>query len=380
VAITRRGIHFLAACPTLPSKVRANVGLSTIGFPWFDRWQYDVENEWANRFNLPGPRTLDPFQGIVASFIYHKDIIDKMGWDPQRDIKTVDDLETFLDELVEFTDKDPDLEFGWDRGWINGFMYLRYMNLIPVAYPDGSRERQFDCWMGKAKFNAEDSPYRHTFEFSKKAIERGWNSDGWWNREWEADQEATFSTKKAAMVMHGPWMWDKALANDPGLELLGFPFPSVDGKETVLHMEAPAVDHNWAIRAGNEETEHWEITKQLFSWWFSPDIVKAQAEIEGRGLMYKLDEPLQLDAPQFKGLLQYVGEDFFSHVKLDDGPWGEQAAAPYLQSGSPGPWDRFTGGYNETFIDAITGKISIQEALDIAQANWDKSYEGLPLG
>jgi len=356
------------------------VNLGEISFPWFDRWQYDVENEWSNSFNLPGPRTLDVYQGIIASFIYHKDVIDQMGWDPQKDIMTLDDLQRFLDELVVFAEQDPTLEFGWDRGWINGFVYMRYMNLIPVAFPDGQRERQFDAWMGNAKFNAEDSPYRHTFEFSKEALERSWNYDGWWNREWEADQEATFSTKTSAMVMHGPWMWDKALAADPSLELLGFPFPSVDGKETILHMEAPAVDHVWAIRAGNEETPHWDTTKELFFFWFSPPIVKALAELEGRVPLYELDEPLELDAPQWNGLLQYVGKDFFSHVKIDQGPWGEQAAAPYAKSGAPGPWDRATGGYNETFIAAIKGDISIQEALDIAQANWDKSYEGLPMG
>ncbi len=250
------------------------VDLSETNFPRFDRWMYDVKNEWSNRFGLPGPRTLDVFMGIVASFIYHKDIIDKMGVDPHTDIVTQEDLDTFLDELVLFVEQDPELDFGWDRGWINGFMYLRYMNLIPVAFPDGQRDRQFDAWIGNAKFNAEDSPYRCTFDYSKMALERGWNSDGRWNREWEADQEVTFSTKKAAMVMHGPWMWDKALANDPSLELLGFPFPSVDGKDTILHIEAPSIDVSWAIRAGNEETDYWDSAQDLFSFWFSADIVK----------------------------------------------------------------------------------------------------------
>ena len=355
------------------------VDLSSIGFPWFDRWMYDVQNEWSNSFGLPGPRTLDTYQGIVASFIYHKDIMDKIGWDPQRQVKTLDDLGRLLDDLNVLVKEDPTLDFGWDRAWINGFNYLRYMNLVPVAYPDGTRERQYDCWMGKAKFNAPDSPYRHTFEYSKEALEKGWNTEGWWNPEWEADQEATFSSKKSAMVLHGPWMWDKALAVDPSLELLGFPFPSVDGKETTLHMEAPIISSQWAIRAGNEKTDYWDETKKFFFWWFSPEIVKARAQIEGRALLYKLDEELDLKSPQWTGLLQYVGKDFFSNVKLNSGPWGQSAAAPYQVSGSPGPWDMGTGGYNETFINAITGKIGIQEALDVAQANWDKSYEGLPL-
>ena len=36
------------------------------------------------------------------------------------------------------------------------------------------RARQADCWLGKTKFNAEDSPYRHYYEFFLKAKEKGW--------------------------------------------------------------------------------------------------------------------------------------------------------------------------------------------------------------
>jgi len=31
------------------------------------------------------------------------------------------------------------------------------------------------------------------------------------------------------------------------------------------------------------------------------------------------------------------------------------------------------------FRDLLTGKIDVQGALDIAQRNWDESYEGLPV-
>lgn len=354
------------------------VNLGEIDFPWWDRWTYDVRNTWSERFDLPGPRTLDPYQGIVVSFIYHVDMMEDLGWNPQTDVKTLDDFARMMEDVDAFVEDSPDVDFGWDRGWINGFMYLRYMNLVPVAYEDGSRERQQDCWMGRAAFNAPDSPYRHTFEFSREAMEKGWNHDGWWNREWEADQESTFGSKRSIMLLHGPWLWDKAMAANPELQLAGIPFPSVDGEDTVLHMEEPAIDWNLAIRAGNEETEYWDTTQKLFAWWHSPEIVKARAEIVGRNVLYELEEPLELDAPQWTGLLQHVGEDFFSHVRIDDGPWGMGSATPYQIAGSPGPWDLGGGSYNETFVAAITGEISVQEALDVAQANWDRSYEGLP--
>lgn len=355
------------------------VDLSDIGFPYFDRWTYDVEHEWSNRYNLSGPRVVDPFKGIVVSFIYHRDILADVGWDPQRDVRTLDDLGTLLDDLNRYAELDKKIDLGWDRGWINGFNYMRYMNLVPVAYPDGTRERQYACWLGEAPFNASDSPYRHTFEYSKLALEKGWNPQGWWNREWEADQEANFISKRAAMVLHGPWMWDKALASNPELELLGFPFPSVDGKQTILHQEAPSVASGYGIRAGNEALDTWPLVKELFFWWHSPEVVRARAEIEGRDVAYRLDQPPRLESvPQWSGLLQYVGKDFFSHVVMDDGPWGSQAADPYLVPGSTGVWDVGGSSFNPTFVDAISGKISVQDALDVAQANWERSYTGLP--
>jgi ABC-type glycerol-3-phosphate transport system substrate-binding protein len=90
------------------------VNLSEIDFPWFDRWTYDVKNTWADRYGLPGPRTLDVFQGIVASMVYHRDIMEKAGWDPQKDVKTLDDFERLLDDLVKFVEAEPDMDFPWD--------------------------------------------------------------------------------------------------------------------------------------------------------------------------------------------------------------------------------------------------------------------------
>lgn len=366
--------------PVTADNAENYVDLSAIDFPWFDRWSWDVRNEWSRRYQLPGPRSLDPYAGIVGSFVYHKDIVDQTGWDPQRDVKTLDDLRKFAEELTRFAEENPDLDIGWDQAWLNGFMYLRMMNLLPVAWPDGAREQQYACWMGQSKFNDPDSPYRHTLEWLQEVYAAGWNPENWWNREWEADMEATFIAKKSAMVIHGHWMWDKTLAGNPEAELAGFPFPSVDGEETTLHMEEPFVDSGWTMFAPVQDLPEWEQIKTAFFWWNGPDAVRMRAQAEGRAVLYELEEPLVLRSAQWLGLLQYVGEDFFSHVKLDTGPWGEQAAAPYRKPGSPGVWDRETGGYNDTFLAAVRGDISVQEAMDVAQANWDESYEGLPLG
>ena len=351
------------------------VDLSTIDFQWFDRWQWDVRNTWPEMFQISGPRALDFYQGIAVGFIYHKDIIDDMGgWNPQQDIKTLDDLDKFLTDLNSYVAENPDVDFGWDRGWINGFMWLRYMNLVPVAYPDGGRDRQADCWWGRAKFNAEDSPFRHTLEYTKEMHDKGYTPDAWWNREWETDQEASFNSKKSAMVLHGPWAWDKALASNPGVQLEGFPFPSMDGEETLVHQAAPGFVYGFCLYEGSREKPYWDQILTAYNWWFSPPVVRMRAEVEGRLPLYDLDEPLELTGPQFVGFLNHVGTTW-ENVKMDNGPWAETETIPYRKGGSPGPWDRAGGGLNSAFVDYLQGNVTVQDVLDQSQTNWEASFE-----
>ena len=64
------------------------VDLSEIDFQWWDRWKFDVKNAWAKLHNLPGPRSLDVFQGFVMTWQYNNELMDKAGLDPQKDVKT----------------------------------------------------------------------------------------------------------------------------------------------------------------------------------------------------------------------------------------------------------------------------------------------------
>jgi hypothetical protein len=53
-------------------------------------------------------------------------------------------------------------------------------------------------------------------------------------------------------------------------------------------------------------------------------------------------------------------------------------AAPYRVKGSRGVWDWESNGNNAYWADLLTGKITVQDVLDMAQANWEESYAGLP--
>jgi ABC-type glycerol-3-phosphate transport system substrate-binding protein len=357
------------------------VDLSTIDFPWWDRWNYDARNMWSDVYGKPGPRSVDPFQGNVISFMYRVDAMDKVGWDPQKQVKTLDDLKNLCADLKRFTDEDPSLDYGWDMAWHNKMIWWYYINYIPLIYPGGSLERQYGCWMGKAKFNAEDSPWRHTFEALREFYNNGWHPENWWNREWEVDMETSYIAGKSAMMLHGPWPWDKAIAADPSIEQLGFPMPTLDGEHCKIWVDPPPFDQGYGIPKENEDFPVWEQVKTAFYWWNSPAAVMMRAEAEGRNVEYKLDDPLVLGSPQWLGLMQYVGkEEWFAHAEFTSGPIGEKMASGYRKGGSKGTWDWGAGGMNRAFGDCVSGKITIQEILDEAQANWDESYEGLPLG
>ena len=114
---------------------------------------------------------------------------------------------------------------------------------------------------------------------------------------------------------------------------------------------------------------------------FSPKIIGYRSQAEGRAPIYKLDEPLDIKGPQYQGLVKHIEnpDGNFPQVKWEQSVSGVQASTPYLKKGAIGVWDWATNGNNEVFRDLMTGKIDVKGALDIAQRNWEESYEGLPV-
>jgi len=60
------------------------VDLSSIDFEWWDRWQFDVKNLWPDLYGVPGPRSLDVFQGFVMTWQYNDELMQQSGLDPQK--------------------------------------------------------------------------------------------------------------------------------------------------------------------------------------------------------------------------------------------------------------------------------------------------------
>lgn len=358
------------------------VNLGEIEFQWWDRWQFDAKNAWPKLFGLPGPRSLDCFQGYVMTWQYNADLMEKAGLDPHRDVKTWADLEKWLDEGTAWAKATEGVDWFWNQAWHNWIFGLNYTDCIPLAWADGTRQRCADCFLGKAKFNAEDSPYRHFYEFFLKAKERGWIADNMPSRLWEGDMEASYIAGKSVMMLHGPWVWDKALAAGATFRQEGLPAtPPADGQEVWLQSALPPnIDNQWWMRAGEQDLPIWPQILTAWNWFWSPKAVAMRSQAEGRWPLYNLDEPLDLKGPQFQAVLK--------HIENPDGPWpqtkweqgwtGNVLASPYRKKGSKGVWDWESNGNDVVFLDLFAGKITVKEALDIAQRNWEESYEGIP--
>lgn len=358
--------------------------LSEIDFPWWDRWTYDVKNAWADLYELPGPRSLDIYQGFVMTWQYNGDLMEQAGLDPHNDVKSWADMEKWLDEGTEWANKTDGVDYFWDQAWHNWVFGMCYVDTIPLAFPDGGRDRQRDCFLGKAKFNAEDSPYRHFYQFYLNAHERGWLPESMWTRIWEGDMEAGYIGGTSVMMMHGPWVWDKALAAGSTFAQEGLPAtPPAEGQDVWLQGALPpTIDAQYFIRAGVTDLPEWPQISTAWNWFFSPEAIPMRAQAEGRWPLYEMDEPLDLKGPQFQKVLKHINnpDGLWPDAQFEEGLSGLVVAGPYQKKGAKGVWDWQANGNNEVFKDLLTGKIDVQGALDIAQRNWEESYEGLPVG
>jgi len=256
------------------------------------------------------------------------------------------------------------------------------MSMIPLAFPDGQVEDQRKCWLGEAKFNAEDSPFRHTFEFFKEAYDKGWLPENVWTREWESDMEASYIARKSVLMLHGPWPWDKMLAADPTAKDEGIPgTPPAEGQATWMQYMSrldPTARNGYCLLEGAQNLPQWEAIKTAFYWMFSPPAVKMFAEVAGRDVLYKLDEPLELAGPQWQGVVKDIDKPggLWEDVHyIDASQWGEIVAEAHRIGGTEGAWGWESNALVETLQGLLTGAMTVQDVLDLAQANWEASYE-----
>jgi ABC-type glycerol-3-phosphate transport system substrate-binding protein len=270
----------------------------------------------------------------------------------------------------------------WDQAWLNPWFgwHLNY-DTMPLAFPEGQREHQIAAWKGEKKFNGEDSPYRGYLEFFKEAYEKGWLPESFWTRKWEEDMESSFAAKKSAVMLHGPWTFDKTMAIDPTAVMAAFPAtPPAAGQSQWMQLQSdPGIDTGsqaMFMRTGNETKAEWELVKELFTWWHSPEIIKLRAEAIGFVPAVQLDPPADIQGGQYKAIISQIDnpEGLYPDVKWERSISGELQMGAQRKGGSPGTWDVESGNIATNWANLMTGQITVQDYLDLAQKNYDASY------
>lgn len=358
------------------------LNLGEIDFPWWDRFTFDAKNAWSNLFNLPGPRSLDWAQGYVMTWQYNGDLMAEAGLDPRTDVKSMEDLYKWMDEGTAWVKSSGKAEHFWNQAWHNWIFGVNYSECIPQGWSDGTRERMADCWLGKAKFNAEDSPYRHFYQFYLDAKNKGWITENMPQRLWEGDMEASYIGGKSVMMLHGPWVWDKASAAGSTFKQDGIPAtPPAEGMETWWQSALPPnIDNQWWMRAGVDKLPTWPQNLAAWNWFFGPSAIPMRAQAEGRFPLYNLDTPIDLKGLQFLAVCKYIEDAAgpWPNTKWEQAQTGNVLASPFRKKGAKGVFDWESNGNNQVFADLFAGKIDVKGALDVAQKNWEESYEGLP--
>jgi hypothetical protein len=359
------------------------IDLSTIDFPYFDNWTYPVATMFTDVYGVSGPRSLDPFEGYQMTWMYHQDLLGPAGLDPrERNIQTWEELTQWLDDGTKWAnDNDVGVTMFWDQAMLAPWWDWVFMDIIPMAYPEGQREFQRMCWMGEKAFNAEDSPYRITYEFSVEAYDKGWLPKNFWTRQWEPDMETSFANKASAVMLHGPWPWDKTLGIDPTAQQSGFPAnPPAEGQaEWVQFVTAVGFDQGWVIREGNQNLPIWDVARDFYIWWFGPEAIPMRVDAEGRVAAYKLDPPHPPTGPQYQGIVKEIAQPdgLWPDIKLETLLPGNRQVYRYFKAGTPGVWDWESGNIGKIWEDLLTKKTTVDETLDINQANWEQSYPEL---
>ena len=360
-----RGLTF----PT-QDNYKTYLNLSEIDFPWWDRANYDARQIFEQTHGVKGYAPAFNVQGgLFLNMIYYADEMKMAGLDP-KSVKSVDDLRALLETLKIYVDGRDDLEYVLDIGWHPRF-WGRWMLEAWAVGLGASKEDVRDLWTGKIAWTDEaNNPLVPALQLAKEFTEKGYFPKNWWNRAWEQEFEASFITGKSILAVHGPWLWNKVMAQNPDVELDGIFFPpNADG---VVWQDATTADRGSALYAANKGDINFDAAKKAFYWWTSPEIVKLRAEAVGYVPAMDLSEQggVELQNPQY---LKLVGPSFDAgEITFDSSLGGQAAAGPMQKSGTP-----FVIEDNvmaSEIGDYVSGEQSLADLLALMQERWDQAY------
>lgn len=349
------------------------VNLLDIGYPYFDKFQYNVKTAFAESNGVPNVLpVLAPFSGPTFSFIYYEDDMAKAGLKPRESIRTMADLDKFLAQLKVYTDKNK-IPYVLDTGWHSWCWMNMSISMLATA-TGGDMSVQKDLWInGKIKWtDLAKNPYVPAFKKLKEWYEKGYLPQKWWTRDWEKDFEAGFIAKKSILTFHGPWLWTKVAASNPGAKLAGFPLPA--NKDGVIQNAGVEVMKGSALFAANKNKPNFKEAVKAFIWFNSPEIIKLRAEAFGQVPAFDLGSvgSADLGGGQYNTVVKPINDGYYGKVKFDSGLFANGLASKYRVKNKANVME--DDAMAPTFGEYFEGKIAIEKLMSVLQQRFDDGY------
>lgn len=348
------------------------VNLNEIDYPYWDLLTYDARTVFEKTDGIEGYLpALNVRDGLFFSFIYYADRMADAGLDP-RSVETVDDLRAFLAALKTYVDSQDDLEYVLDTGW-HQRAWGRWILEAWAVGLGASKEDIRQLWQGEIAWtDKERNPLVPALELVKEFTQKGYLPPRWWERAWEQEFESSFIGQRSILAYHGPWLWNKVLAQNPDADLDGFFFPAND--EGVIWQDSTTADRGSALYVANMKKENFDAAVDAFIWWTSPEIVKLRAEAIGFFPATDLSSVggVHLTNPQFVKVIEPAMDS--GAYTFDSSLGGQAAAGPLQKTGTPyviedNAMASVLGRY-------FGGESSLDELLAKLQERWNRSYGG----
>lgn len=346
------------------------MNLLEIDYPSWDLFTYDIRSIFEQTAGVEGYLpAINVRDGLFFTFVYYADRMEEAGLDP-KSVETVDDLRAFLEELKTYVESQDDLEYVLDIGW-QPRVWGRWM-LEAWGIGMGATKQDFrDLWTGEIRWDdVERNPFVPALELSKEFTEKGYFPPNWWNRAWEQEYEASFISQRSILGYHGPWLWNKTLAQNPDAGLDGFFFPAnADGE---IWQDGTNADRGSALYVANLDDENFEAAKDALIWWTSPEIVKLRAEAIGFVPAMDMSSVggVELTNPQYVKVLKPAMES--GKYTFDNSLGGQTVGGPLQKSGTPFVIE--DNSVAPIMGEYMSGEMPLEELLAIFQERWEQAY------
>ena len=346
--------------------------LLEIDFQHWDNFSFNARTIYDEMLGIEDyVPAIQPFGTFRFSFIYYDDEMRKAGVDMTA-IRTWDDVDAVMSELKNYVDTTEGLEYVLDTGW-HSWVWMRC--LMPILSLSLGRDLQEhrDLWLGEIDWSdLRRNPLVPVLEKLKEYTDKGYLPEDWWTRAWESEYEVGFINRKSILTLHGPWMWTKTLAANPGAELSGAPLPAGPGGKLAAFPVTPEFGSGiYAAWVGTPEMD--EVVK-AFNWLMSPEILELQAQYIGMPPNLKtFSDTFELDFSQFQEMVRPSLRGTWGDVSWVNEAWGPDVAGPYKVEGRPDVMmDDIVVSELEKYFE---GSISIADLMEYFKDRWEAAYQ-----